>query len=236
MAEEVHIATGEFPPLYTEHSETNGIVLQLVSEALQTVKLEARFHFRPWARANYDAKSRRFDASCCWFAQEERAKHAHYSDPVFAYSYSFFHLRAITFDWNLVEDLTGYKLGGTGSYTYTAEFTQAEKNKIIDVQRTSSDLKNLHMLLAGRIDAFPLNTDVGYYILKHEFSKKEAESITHHPKPLMYNYVHLVAPKQSPDSLKLIDAFNRGLILLKASGRYQQLIDAYEESRQQTSP
>lgn len=225
----ISIATGEFPPLYTETTETNGVVLQVVAEAFASVDIQVAYEFVPWARANRYAQTGKTDASCCWFEQVERASFAHYSNPVFSYSYSFFHLTTTEFNWETIEDLIGIPLGATISYTYTTEFTQAEKDEVITVDRVASDLLNLKKLLYGRIVAFPLNTDVGYYLIQKNFEPEQQAQFTHHPKPLFKNFVHLVFPKRNEQSTRLLALFNNGLRIIKNNGAYQKILTDYQE-------
>lgn len=228
LSEEIVIVTGEFPPLYTEHTKTHGVVLQIVKEVFSAVDIQVEFMFIPWARADQYAKVGGADASCCWFEQDERKKYGYYSDPIFSYSYSFFYLKSTAFDWANVADLRGIVIGATRGYTYTKEFTEAENNKILTVHRATSDIQNLKKLLYGRVQIFPLNTDVGYYLMKKEFSPEDAALITHHPKPLFKKPIHLVFPKNAEQSTRLRSLFNKGLKFILNNGRYSQIVKEYD--------
>ncbi|WED23947.1 transporter substrate-binding domain-containing protein [Vibrio sp. JC009] len=223
-AEEITIATGHLPPLYCEIAPDNGRVLNIVRAAFDAVGIQVNYDFMPWPRVNYHAKSGKKDASCCWFNQEERAEHALYSEGVYAYNYSFYYLKKTDFDWDSIEDLKGFQLGGTEGYSYTPEFTAAEKAGVINVKRTSSDLKNFRMLLAGRIDAFPVNVDYANYVLKTEMSPEDVHRFTHHPNPLRVDYVHLVFPKQNEKSARLQEAFDQGMQIIHANGVYKAIV------------
>lgn len=233
LAQEITIATGEFPPLYTAKSETNGLVLHLVKEAFAAEGITANFQFVPWKRASENTKNATVDASCCWFITDERAKYAEFSEPVFIDSYSFFHLKTTDFNWDTIEDLKGYRIGATLGYAYSKEFTDAEKAKTISVQRGADDNDNLKKLFGKRIDIVLLNNDTGYYSLKTKFSADHLAKITHHPKPLLTSDIHLMFPKSKPNTPQLMESLKKGLATIKSNGRYQKIVDDYEKQRSQ---
>ena len=230
-SEKITIATGEFHPLYSSKNGGRGPVLQVVREAFKLASIDVGYLFLPWPRAEAYGKYGKTDASCCWFFQRERAEKALYSIEVYPYTYSFFHLKTTDFDWEYIQDLQSYRIGATTSYTYTPEFTQAEKSGKINVARINNDLSNLRKLLDRRIDIFPMNTDVGNYLLETELSKDHDVSlVTVHPKPLVESHVSLLFPRGVEGSKRLQKLFNQGLVDLRASGRYYEILNEYKEA------
>jgi polar amino acid transport system substrate-binding protein len=230
-AEEITVATGEFQPLYTAKTDTNGVVLQLVKAAFAAEGVTVKYKFFPWKRTFETVKAGNADAACCFFDTAERKQVVNYTQPIYAYANSFFHLKSTKFDWSSIEDLKKYRIGATTGYAYTPEFIEAEKSKAISVQRIANDNDNLKKLLGGRIDIFPLNSDVGYYTLKTKFTPEQAEQITSHPKPLFKDNVHVIVPKSSANGQRLIETFNKGVATIKENGTYQKIVDDYEKSK-----
>ncbi|MDX1342604.1 MAG: transporter substrate-binding domain-containing protein [Reinekea sp.] len=227
-AQVLNVAVGEFHPLAINNIENNGVVLELVKSAFKAEGYEVAYTFMPWARVDFFSKQGGFDAVCCWFYQEERASKALYSDVVFSYSIHFYHLKSLDFDWKKINDLKGYKIGATRSYTYTREFSEAEKNGTLDVTRQESDLQNFKMLATSRIDIFPVNSlEASYFLekLSREFNTKR---IVHHPKPLVDDEdLSVLFPATQKASEQLIEAFNRGLSSIKKSGEYDRIVQQF---------
>lgn len=90
--------------------------------------------------------------------------------------------------------------------------------------RTPRDEQNFRMLLAGRIDVFPVTREVGYYILKTRFTPEEAAAVTHHPVPIYRTGFYLVLSRANVGNRQKMQKFNAGLRRLKASGRYDQIL------------
>jgi polar amino acid transport system substrate-binding protein len=84
------------------------------------------------------------------------------------------------------------------------------------------------MLLAGRIDAFPQEINVGYFNLKQLLHTESVDRITHHPRHISVNQSYLLLPRSLPNSEALLDSFNAWLATFKESGRYDAYFSAFE--------
>lgn len=113
-------------------------------------------------------------------------------------------------------------------YSYGPGFDAAVEAGTLNVEWVASEKSTINMLLAGRIDAYPQEINVGYFNIANTVSPALAGRITHHPKPILVNQSHLLLPRSSPDSPALLEDFNTQLRAFKASGRYQSYFDAFE--------
>ena len=75
------------------------------------------------------------------------------------------------------------------------------------------------MLLAGRLDVFPMDKIVAFDILHGRFSREERARLSFHPQPLHRDSLHLLLSKQVPGNEVRLLRFNRGLRQLRESGR-----------------
>jgi len=118
------------------------------------------------------------------------------------------------------------RIGGTELYTYGETFDQAAKKRHIKVDYVKSDKLNIRKLLYNRIDIFPMEIEVGYYLIQSELKPEQGSLIKHHPKPLYETPICVAFSKQiDPKRSKyLISAFNRGLLRLKENGTYEMFI------------
>lgn len=97
--------------------------------------------------------------------------------------YVLFHRKDTALDWQSVEDLRQHRLGATIGYDYGEAFQRAEQDGRLRVQRLAAEEQGLRMLLAGRIDVFPMDKVVGIANLQQGFSREERSRLTFHPGP-----------------------------------------------------
>ncbi|KPA11666.1 amino acid ABC transporter periplasmic protein [Candidatus Magnetomorum sp. HK-1] len=173
-----------------------------------------------------DTKKLKYDASSFWFITEDKQKVFHYSDSLNTEKTVFFHLKTTKIpDWKTMQDLSKFRIGATRGYSYSKEFWQAGKNGIINIEEASSDETNFKKLLKERIDIFPSGIVVGYGTLNKLFDRTRVDMLTYNPQVLRESTSHLIFPKNSPKSLKYLEAFNKGLDKLKTEGLYQKFYD-----------
>ena len=223
--ETIRVTNGEWPPYLSEHLAHYGVSSHIVAEAFALVDVEVEYGFFPWKRSFTLAKNgEKWDGSAVWYFSEERARHFHFSDAVTHVEIAFFHLNYASFDWETMEDLKDRKIGATLEYFYGAEFKDAIDAKIIRPEWAASDELNLRKLLKGRIDVFPGAVLVTYTQIRNTFGEEDAARFEHHPKLIRSTALHLILAKANPDNERFVELFNRGLRLLKESGRYDEIV------------
>lgn len=218
--ETIRIATGEFPPYYSQKYENYGQTLHIVSKAFSIMNITVAYTFFPWGRSYELAKKNDWDATCCWSNTPERERHFNYSDAIRTTDVVFFHLKDTSFDWHTYDDLKNIAIGTTARYTYGIEFDKANKAGTLRVENATSDELNFRKLLGRRIKIIPVNRVAGYQILADLFTPEEAQLITHHPKSLVLYKVKLMVSKKNKNSQYLLERFNEGLKRLKESGKH----------------
>lgn len=223
-AKEITVATGIHPPFFNSEAGNRGIVLDIVDAAFQSVDLKVKFEYYPWARAEEYIRQDRIEASCCWFQRNDRYEYAIYSNPVFMESFYFFHLKSKKFEWEKLTDIEGKTIGAMLGSTYTEEFISHERAGTISVKRINSYINNFNKLIHGRIDAFLVDIDVGYYILSKNFNTEQISMVMHHPKPLLYNSIHVIFPNKNANSEKNVANFNKGLKNIIDNGTYNKIL------------
>lgn len=226
--ETLSIATGDYPPGYSEYAPHYGYTLHVVEEAFAQVGIEVKYHFLPWKRAFEDTRlGESYDATCCWFLSEDRETFFYVSDPVIeTEGFYFFHLKEKAFDWHQLSDLQPLRIGATRGYTLGDEFYAAEAAGELEVMWVNQDIQALRMLRLGRVDIVPLDTMAGYELIRKNFTPEEQALFTHHAFPLLQSPTHLLFPKaREEESLRLRQQFNEGLQRLKASSAFDAIMD-----------
>ena len=97
--------------------------------------------------------------------------------------------------------------------------------KTFEIDMVSHDEQNLKKLLAGRIDIFPQDPDVGYAQIRNNFPPEQVKRFTHHPKEFENSTLHLIISKKSPNAKLFLDKFNAGFRKLKESGQLAEMLD-----------
>ncbi len=139
-------------------------------------------------------------------------------------SYFLFHRKDQPFDWQQVSDLQGKRVGGAIDYDYGQAFQQAEKSGQLQVKRLSNEEQGLRMVLAGRLDVFPMDKVVAFDLLHSHFSAAERRQLSFHPLPLRSDSLHLLLSRQVPGNETMLQRFNQGLQQLRDSGKVSQYL------------
>lgn len=231
QANTIRLTNGEWPPYMSEELPYYGLASRIVSEAFALKGIKVEYGFFPWARALQLAQNGDWDGSVMWNESAERDQYFYFSTPVFEERDVFFHLKSYAFDWKEIKDLAGIHIGGTIDYDYGKAFMQAEQANQISVERVSADDQNFKKLLAGRIDIFPVDLEVGLSILHKSFTPEEMAQITYHPLPVNVVDNCLILSKKVARNKELVTLFNAGLDELKASGRLQQIINESHQEK-----
>lgn len=225
----IHIATGEFPPIFSEYIHDYGYKAHLISEAFEFEDIRVKYRFLPWKRAYVMTRDGKFDATCCWYKTEERTQEMRFSHPVEQVSTNFFHLKHTKFDWKNLDDLKGLRIGITLGYTYPKEFMEVGRKGLFKLDEAPKDKFNVKKLLAGRIDLFPSGPVPTYTLLRKIFPRETVERFAYHPTPLISEPDYLLFSHKTDSSF--IERFNNGLKQLKASGRFDQIIHDAEAGK-----
>ena len=223
MRAQITLANGEWPPYLSEKLPYYGGLSRVVTEAFASQGIRVDYRFYPWRRAFVEAEQGAVDGSVLWTSTPERQASFLFSDPVFTTEDVLFFRKAQPVHWQHLSDLAGIVLGGTIGYTYGDEFGRLEREGVLHVERIANEEINFQKLLIGRIGAFPMDREVGTYMLSHS-PHNLGEQIDFDPKVILSAPLYLIVSKNTPDGPELIRRFNTGLAELKRGGRVDQYI------------
>lgn len=223
-SDEVRLTNGEWSPYLGQNLPHHGVASRIVEEAFALEGVYVQWEFYPWARALRRAEHGTSDGSAVWHRNPKREELFYISDPVIESGYYLFHRDDVAFDWSRIDDLATLRIGGATDYDYGAEFEQAEREGRIKVNRLSSEEQGLRMLLAGRLDLFPMDKVVAFDMLHTRFTREERQRLNFHPTPLRYDGLHLLLSKRVAGNAERMQRFNRGLKALRDSGKVSQYL------------
>ena len=221
-ADPVRISTGEWPPLIDSSAPGDGPLARVVREAFAQQGIEVEFVFLPWRRALWEVESGAVPLSMAWRHTPARdARFLFSSENVYQGENLFFYNRLSRFDWKSLDDLARYRLGGVRGYAYSDAFDEAARSGKLNVFRVNDEKSLIAMLLAGRIDAFPADRQVGRNLI-YQYAGDKADQIGVHPLPLTRKPLYLVGSRTDA-AQQLMSRFDEGLRQLKASGRFREI-------------
>lgn len=219
----VRIATGEYPPFTSKSDPYHNALNQVIVEAFANVDIAVQFDYFPWARVYAEALTQSYDATSYWYQSEKRKRDFFYSDTVIDSITYFFHLKDKPVVWQSVADLSGKSIAVTHGYTYSDDLIDAGEQGKLKLYWNNSDEQGFKMVLAGRVDLFPIEYYPAQYILKHHFTQLEQSQLSFSKHPLTNTTGHLLFPRHKRSSAALMSRFNQGLRMLKTQGRFKKI-------------
>ena len=220
----VFFTVGEWVPFTSEKIEEGKIAQKIATEAMALEGITVKYRHVPWKRAFVEALRADSDGTLPWYITEERQKKFHYSkEALISTKTVFFHLKSLALKWNTYEDLNKYRVGGVLSFK-TGKLLEKEGVK---VEFVVTDLQNFKKILKGRIDIASASILVGSHIIKSTFDAKIAKQFTYSDKEIFSKseMTYLIVSKRHPRGKELVNKFDRGILKLKVSGRYQEILD-----------
>lgn len=218
-ADTVVVATNDWAPYNSV--EGTGLVDVVVKEALELVGHKVEYTIQPWKRAYESVKAGKADLTYPWSYNEKRNSEITYNaSPLIVNQSIFWFQKGKSFSWQDFPDLNKYSIGGMIGYSDT----ELLESKGIKVNKVKDELTNLKKLLNGRIDAFAMNTVVGNQIIKDSLTGAEQAQLATFPeKPLVETNMHGVFSPNARGK-KLAEDFEKGLQMLRESGRYNEIL------------
>ncbi|MDH4564835.1 transporter substrate-binding domain-containing protein [Pseudomonas sp. BN411] len=228
-AAEVRLTNGEWAPYLGASLPHQGVASRIVEEAFALEGVKVQWEFYPWARSMHLAERGERAGTAVWLRSPDRERQFFISDPVVESAYYFFHRKDHPLDWQQISDLKDVRLGGALGYDYGTAFQQAERDGQIKVKRLSGEEQGLRMVLAGRLDAFPMDKVVAFALLNDKFTAADRARLSFHPLPVRSDSLHLMLSREVPGNAELIKRFNQGLTLLRDSGKVAQYLMEVQE-------
>lgn len=220
----ITIATGEYPPWASAALPHHGYVNHIINAAFASQGLKVDFVYLPWKQAFEETRQGKYDATSYWYEADNRREFMLFSDALITNRIVFFQRSETpTIRWETFSDLAAYRMSMTLGYTYSAEFYAAIESNLLNPIVVSSDVQNLKLLMAKRVDLFATDEMSGYYMAA-QLSIDPRKLAVIEPA-LVKPQGYLLAGKINPDSQLIINTFNRGLRTIKANGKYQKILN-----------
>jgi len=221
----IRLANGIWPPYNSPDLPYNGCDSRVITEAFALEGIQVEYGFFPWARSYSLSATGEWDGTLAWDdTPEHRAQHLISAEPTTIQEWVFFFRRDHPFTWKTLDDLAGKIVGVTTGYVYSDAFKHIKSQGKVTFLESSSDEINFKMLLAGRIDVFPMERRVGHYIMGSIFNSGDQSQIDESAQPITAFRTFLLLSKAVAENGERMNRFNQGFSRLRESGRYDEII------------
>lgn len=225
-AEDLHVTTSEYLPFTSEYAEHYGFCSHIVSTVIQQMGMDPVYTFYPWKRGQNQVKAGEMWATFPYVKTPEREQTYWFSaQPLFIANVKFFYSKDYLSDaiqWETLEDLQSYTIGGVRGYWYETDFANAG----LTVEYTNNPEQSIKKLQAGRITLFPLTDVVGWYLIEQLFPDQKDRFGTL-DKPYDITPTYLMVSKSYPNSEHLLKQFDEMFQQMKDDGTYQHILNEY---------
>lgn len=207
----IRLAVGEWLPFMSKSLAGGGPVCRLITELFARHGIRVEYEYFPWARALALGTRKNFNGTAVWGISADRINDYLFSDAIFEDDVVFFSLRTRNFTWDTLADLKNTRITGTLDYNYGDVFQAAEKQGLLQVERTNDDEVNFSKVFRGRADVTLQERRSGYAIINKIFDPEHRKLFVHHPKPVRRATYHLLLNRMLPSNDRYIKLFNMEL-------------------------
>ncbi|QMU58835.1 MAG: transporter substrate-binding domain-containing protein [Boseongicola sp.] len=227
-AENLTVATLEWPPYTSEILPKGGATTEVVRQAFAAVDADIDVAILPWKRAISTARD---DEEVVAYFPGYHCRHVEgfvASDPIGNGPLGFAQNTSAPVVWNSIDDIGEQKLkvGTVLGYSNTDEFDEKAGTGWIRAITAPDDLTNLRKLARQRIDVAVIDKLVLSYLLATEPTLKDvAEEFEFNERPLEDKTLY-VCFSVSENGEALRDKFNSGLASIDANA----VVESYFEN------
>ncbi|MBE9608587.1 substrate-binding periplasmic protein [Chitinilyticum piscinae] len=229
-AQSITLTLQEYPPFMGKDLPYQGLLTRVVVAAFAQQHIAVKLESVPNNRAIEAPRRGLYDGSFGWARSPEREKDLFYTESVMALRMVFCQRKGESYPWQTLEELAPYRIGATSGNYYSDDFTNLQKSGVLQVDFAGSDVANLRKLLGKRIDLFPIDAEVGPYLMATNLAPEETTQLSCQDKAYWTAPLHVVISRQRQDGGQLVQQFNTGLAKLKQSGEFARMLD---ETRRQ---
>lgn len=227
LAEQVvRVGTGDWAPYVDQQRSDNGAMVRLIHAVFADAGYQAKFEFYPWDRNVLKLQQGSLDAIMPYICTAPRRVFSDCSEPMVRGEIVLFHRKELAFDWQKIEDLQKFRIGTTLGYAYGPQFDEAQRAGQLHTFQNGKEDTGFRLLDLGRIDLHPQDRAVGYAMLQRLLSAEARAQITHHPRSLSNEPLHLLFRKDDARGDELREAFNRSLRKFAERGDLMRLQQA----------
>ncbi|MGN5138429.1 substrate-binding periplasmic protein [Aeromonas sp. 164P] len=221
------LLTELWPPyvMRDDNDQLVGADLELAQIVLSQLGYRIDVKVLPWKRVLQQAKMRDGDAIVDIFNIAERQSWLHYpEEPLSLSGEVLFYPVERPLRFEQLSDLKGLRIGIQADYAYSKSFLADTGVIRVPMTGEGNAVKQLHLMMAGRLDGVVLNELVGRYLL---VTQGLQDQVSHGPRLLTDDNRNFLAFTHKPGHDQLAIRFSSALKAFKQTPAYQQLLARY---------
>jgi len=221
------LAAIEYPPYSSIQMKNGGMLTQIVEEAYERVGYKVVMQYYPWSRATQMVKEGRLDGLADVWMREKRKEWLLYSEPMPLASEVVLYKRKelkLDFDGQDYLMLKPYLIGSGRGYADPIGLEKVRSE--LQISKVTEDIQNLKMLKAGHIDLVIIDKFVAQYILNKEMPGS-VNNFDWVKRPLSFELNYVGISKKTPNALKKLRDFNRGLASMIREKRFDAILEEH---------
>lgn len=233
----ITLATSVWKP-YVSDVGYKGYAYDLVEDAFKAAGFEVKIKFMPWKDAMAALKAGKVDGVFPKYYSTQDGQNLAFSQPFSGGPIALYKRRDNKAEFpiqnppaNLVETfdrMSDAKFGVVKGYTNVPAI---DENPRLHKVTVLDDKANLEQLYERKVQFAVIDKYVAEHLLNHELPGSYARQLTFMPPILSYKLLYVAVSKNNPDHEAILQAFNRGLKIIKENGHLSQILqhDAQEE-------
>ena len=209
-------AADPYPPYVDPQTPGGGLAMEIVRAAYKTQGYTVKLEIMPWVRAEKGVSEGRYDILVDVWRTEARTKELLFSTAYAVSKIKFIKRKDRSFDFTGLESLHGKRIGVIRGYGYSDAFNAATH---FTREEVPSMEHNINKLLLKRID-LTLEDEITARQLIRKMGPNVEAQLDFTSNALASNPLYVAAGLKHPRSQDIIEAFNRGLLAIKADGSF----------------
>ena len=208
------------PPFSGPDLPGGGLVTQIIQEALGRMGAESDVEYLPWNQAYRRAESAQVLGTFPYVKDQERLALFYFSTPLYVTVERFFVAANASIRFESDNDIQDKILCRPLGYSHESiqRFLDTKRVKLWE----PNDLATCFQILAaGRVDLVPIGEETGRTLIRQMYGNDALFDVL--PKPIQVNGYHLMASKNYPNVLDVLQRFDAQIQVMWKEGRIQEL-------------
>lgn len=221
------LLTELWPPyvMRDDNGKLMGADLELAQIVLAQLGYQTKIRALPWKRVLQQARMGNCDAVVDIFNTPERQNWLHFpEEPLSRSGEVLFYPLARPIRFERLADLKGLRIGIQAGYAYSQSFLADTGVVRVAMTGEGNTVKQLHLMMTGRLDGVVLNERVGTYLLATQGLQ---DQVGHAAPMLNDDNRNFLAFTDKPGHDQLAIRFSAALKQFKQTPAYRQLLARY---------
>ncbi|MBL8507058.1 MAG: transporter substrate-binding domain-containing protein [Chitinimonas sp.] len=221
-AQPIRLATGEWPPYTGATLPHGGLAEHIITSAFAASGQSVSYLRLSWKRGLEMARQGKADGAILWSCRDQASQPDYLvSQPIIRSEVVLLRRVGRVLDLKHPDKARGFRLAYPDMYAYEGipAYAQLLKASGIPPLILSSDQAGIQALLNDRIDAYPVDRQVGLYLLHQAAPTVWQDMVTQLAQPLSQHDLCVLLHRRHPDAGNWLAALNQGLAKLRSSGQ-----------------